>query len=109
MIAGLTCNLRKEERTLIALGAISIGMIELLGRNHSHILRAKRNSISITFKSGVTMLIEGNSGNTSMESTCVVDVPSIKCSICSDICREQVECIDRLLVERTVIRHIPFS
>src|SRR5690242_16514297 len=88
MVAGLVCGLRKQQRTLIALGAISIGMVKSLCWNHPHIFRAKRRSIGITFKSWMTMLIAGNSSDTSMESTCVVDVPSIERSICGDICRE---------------------
>src|SRR5205807_4921639 len=85
MIAGLSCGFRKEERTLIALCAIAIGMVKLLCWDHQHFLRTKRNAIRITLKSGMAVLIEGNSGNSPLESARFIHVPGIKCSICSNI------------------------
>src|SRR5690348_12483183 len=83
-------------------------MIELLCWDHSHFLWAKWDSIGITLKSRMGMLIERNSGDPSLESTGVIDVPSIKSSVCSYIYGKLIECIHRLLIERPIIRYISF-
>src|SRR5260370_1523984 len=109
MVTGLCCGLRKEERTLITLGSIAIGMVKFLCWNHQQFFRTKRNAIGVTFKSWVSMLIEGNSGNSPVGSAHFVYVPSIKCRICSNISGKQIECTYCLLMEIAVIRHIAFS
>src|SRR6266481_2378186 len=57
MIAALSCLFRQEQRTLVTLGAIAIGVVKLLRWNHSQFFRAQRNTIRITCVGGVSMLI----------------------------------------------------
>src|SRR5437660_11733698 len=108
MIAGLSCRFRKEQRTLVALGTIPVGMVKFLCWDHLQFLRTEGNSICITFKSGMAVLIERYSGNSSMKSAGFIYVPGIKGCICGDICGKLIECIDCLLIKSPVIRYITF-
>src|SRR4051794_14076305 len=109
VVAGLPCGLRKEKRALVTLGTIAVGMMKFLCWDHQQLFRTKRNTIGITLKGGMSMLIERNSGYSSMGSARFVDVPGIKCRMCSNIGGKQIECTYCLLMERVVIRYITFS
>ncbi len=78
MLARLPSLCRKEEGTLKALGAIAIGMIELLGRVHGQADWTEGNAVRQAGKRGLAVLVEWDGSNAVMEGSTLVHIPGVE-------------------------------
>lgn len=67
--------LGKEQRAAIALGAIAIGMVKLVGRLHTQLEGTQRGAIGVSFVGGMPMLVEWQGSDTTDAISILVDVP----------------------------------
>ena len=98
----------KEQRAAEALSAITIGVIELKGRLHAQAFGTARGAIGIAFKDRMSVLVQGDSADTLMESDTVIHVPGIEGGISGDVGGIQLSGQHGVAVEGTKVGHIAF-
>ena len=75
MLATLASGLGEEQGATGALSAVALGMLELIGRLHAQADRTTGHAIGIADKSGMGMLVEGDSSDAAPESTGLIRLP----------------------------------
>ncbi len=106
MLAGLAGGLLEEQRTTVALGAIALGMLELIGRLHAQAHGTARDAIGVAKDSGMAMLIQGNGSDAAPEGTGLIGIPGIEGGISSDVEGKEAQVGHRLDVEGRKVGHI---
>jgi hypothetical protein len=86
MVAGLACLFWVQERTTVALGFISIGMLMGERGMHAQSLGTQRNTIRIAFDRRVAVLIQGNGSDATATGWTIVDVPCIISGVSRKVC-----------------------
>ena len=75
MLATLACGLGEEQGATGALSAVALGMLELIGRLHAQADRTTGHAIGVADKSGMGVLVEGDSSDAATESTGLIRLP----------------------------------
>jgi hypothetical protein len=107
MFATLAGLLWEKQRTLETLGAVAVGVIELLGWMHGQANGAAWRPVSQASERDFAGLVERNRSNPSMPDGSFVDVPGIIGGVSCQVSRVLIEGRDGLAIEETEIRHIP--
>jgi hypothetical protein len=97
-----------EQGTAIALRAVAVGMLELVGGMHTQADGAQRRPISVTRIDRMRMLIEGHGGDARARRTGLVGVAGIESGIGSDMQGQGHQHRHGLEGERREIGDIPF-
>jgi hypothetical protein len=108
MVTGLAGRRWIEQRTAVALRAVALGMLELVGRMHAQADGTQRSAIGIALIHWMSMLIERNGGNTSATHTGLIGVPGVEGSISGDMDGKGMEHGDRLDVKRHKVGDVVF-
>lgn len=106
MLARLPGGSGMQERTLEALAAIAVGMVELDGWNHAVLHRATRSGIRVTGEGLMSVLIERHGSNPAMTGGSFVDIPGIEGSIGGDVGGILSQCKHGPLIHGTKVGHI---
>jgi hypothetical protein len=85
VVAVFSRLLRKEQWTAEALGAIAIGMVELVGRMHAQALGTQRGAIDIAFIHRMGVLVEGHGSDAAMEGGALIHIAGVEGGSSRDI------------------------
>ncbi len=88
------------------MSAVTLGMLELIGRLHAQTGRTAWDAISIALEGGMAVRIQGNGRDAATESARLIRIPSIEGGISGDVERKEAQDGSRLEVEGRKVGHI---
>ncbi len=106
VLTGCAGLVGKEQGATEPLGAIAVGVVELVRRLHEQALLAARSAIGLARQGSMAVLVEGNRADAAVTGGALVHIPGIKGRIRRDMGRELPEGEQRALVQGAEIGHI---
>lgn len=100
MLTALPGLFRKEQGTAKALGAIAVGMAELVSGMHRQAFGAERDALLGTVMFRMAVLVERNGSHAATKDTGLIYIPGIKGGIAGDVGGKATQERQRLQIER---------